>query len=84
MLLLVLTSYLFVQGPRLCAWRNVFCPPRLFPDFDRLALFDPPRFSRFPEKVMKKVITHNFKALSVYSAIQSMFCHLFFCCSRLS
>ena len=26
---------------------------------------------------MKKVITHNLKTLSVYSAIQSMFCHLF-------
>ena len=26
---------------------------------------------------MKKVITHNFKTLSIYSAIQSMLCHLF-------
>ena len=34
-------------------------------------------FSRFPKKVMKKVITHNLKTLSVYSAIQSLFCHLF-------
>ena len=78
MLLLVFTSDLFVQGPRLWTWHNFFCPLRLFPVFDRVASFDPPRFSRFPKKVMKKVITHNFKTLSVYSAIQSMFCHLFF------
>ena len=26
---------------------------------------------------MKKVITHNLKTLSVYSVIQSMFCHFF-------
>ena len=26
---------------------------------------------------MKKVFTHNLKIMSVYSAIQSMFCHLF-------
>ena len=78
MLLLVLTSYLFVQVPRLCVWRNFFCPLRLFPVFDRFASFDRTRFSRLPKKGMKKVITHNFKALSVYSAIQSKFCHLFF------
>ena len=79
MLLLVLTSYLLVQGPRLWAWHNCFCPLRLFPVFDPLALLDRPRFSRFPKKVMKKVITitHNLKTLSVSSAIQSMFCHLF-------
>ena len=77
MLLLVLTSYLFVQGPRLWAWHNCFCPLRLFPVFDRLALLDRPRFSRFPKKVMKNLITHNLKTLSVYSAIQSMFCHPF-------
>ena len=41
MLLLVLTCYLFVQGPRLWAWLNFF---------DRLASFDLPRFSRFPTK----------------------------------
>ena len=77
MLLLVLTSYLFVQGPRLWAWHNFFfCPTRLFPVFDRLASLDRPRFLRFPKKVMK-VFTHNFKTLSVYPAIQSMFCHLF-------
>ena len=34
-------------------------------------------FSRFPKKVMKKVITHNLQTLSVYSAIQSLFCNLF-------
>ena len=77
MLLLVLTSYLFVQGPRLWVCHNFFCPLRIFPVFDRLALLDRPRFLRFPKKVMKKVITHNLKTLSVYSAIQSMFCHLF-------
>ena len=57
MLLLVLTSYLFAQGPRLRAWHNFF--PL------NLASFDRPRFSRFPnlKKVMKKVITHNFKTL---------------------
>ena len=38
--------------------------PRFRPFSDR------PRFSRL---VMKKVITHNFKILSFYSAIQSMF-----------
>ena len=56
MLLLVLTSYLFVQGPRLWAWRNFFCPLRLFPVFDRLASFDRPRFSRFPKKSYKKFL----------------------------
>ena len=65
MLLLVLTSYLFVQGPRLMAWRNFFCPLRLFPVFDRLASFDQPRFSRFSKKVVKKVITHNFNTVHV-------------------
>ena len=78
MLLLVLTSYLFVQGPRLWAWHNFFLSPKAIPVFDRLASFGRPRFSRFPKKVMKKVITHKFKTLSVYSATQSMFCHLFF------
>ena len=53
MLPLVLTSYLFVQGPRLWVWRNCFCPLRLFPDFDGLASFDRPRFLRFPEKVIQ-------------------------------
>ena len=77
MLLLVLTSYLFVQGPLLWAWHNFFCPLRLFPVFDRLASFDRPRFLRFPKKVMKKVFTHNLKTLSVYSAIQSMLRRLF-------
>ena len=77
MLLLVLTSYLFVQGPRLWAWHNFFCPLRLIPVFDRLALLDRPRFSRFPKKVMKKVITHHLETLSVYSAIQSMFFYPF-------
>ena len=61
MLLLVLTSYLFVQGPRLWAWHNFFCTLRLFPVFDRLALLERLRFSRFPKKVMKKVIRHNLK-----------------------
>ena len=79
MLLLVLTSYLFVRGPRLRAWHNFFCPLRLFPVFDRLASFERHRFfAFFQKKVMKKVIiTHHLKTLSVYSAIQSIFCHLF-------
>ena len=77
MLLLVLTSYLFVQGPRLWAWHFFFCPLRQFPVFDRLASLDRPRFLRFPKKVMKKLFTHNLKTLSVYPAVQSMFCHLF-------
>ena len=47
-----------------------FFSPKAIPVFDRLALLDRPRFSRFPKQVMKKVITHNFKTLSVYSAIQ--------------
>ena len=59
-----------------------FCPLRLIPVFDRLALLDRPRFSRFPKQVMKKVITHHLKTLSVYSAIQSMF-FILFRCSRL-
>ena len=73
MLLLVLTSYLFVQGTRLqlWAWHFFFCPPRLFPVFDRLASLDRPRLLRFPKKVMKKVFTHNLNTLSVYPAIQS-------------
>ena len=76
MLLLLLTSYLFVQGPRLWVWRNLFCSLRLFPVFDPFASFDRPRFSRFPKKVMKKVITHNFNTVNVLSS--------FFRCSRLS
>ena len=73
MLLLVLTSYLFVQGPRLqlWAWHFFFCPPRLFPVFDRLASLDRPRLLHFPKKVMKKVFTHNLNTLPVYPAIQS-------------
>ena len=74
MLLLVLTSYLFVQGPRLqlWAWHFFFCPPRLFLVFDRLASLDRPRLLRFPKKVMKKVFTHNLNTLSVYPSIQSI------------
>ena len=48
-----------------------FCPPRLFPVFDRLASLDRPTLLRFPKKVMKKVFTHNLNTLSVYPAIQS-------------
>ena len=48
-----------------------FCPPRLFPVFDRLASLDRPSLLRFPKKVMKKVFTHNLNTLSVYPAIQS-------------
>ena len=80
MLLLVLTNYLFFQGPRahLWAWHNLFVPyQRLFPVFDRLASLDRPRFLRCPKK-KKKAVTHNLKTLSVYSAIQSMFCHPFY------
>ena len=79
-MLLVLTSYLFVQGPRLWAWHFFFffLSPKAIPSFDRLASFDRPRFSRFPKKSYEEGNTHNFKTLSVYSAIQSMFCHLFF------
>ena len=76
MLLLVLISYLFVQGPRLQLWAwhffFFFCPPRLFPVFNRLsASLDRPRLLRFLKQVMKKVFTHNLNALSVYPAIQS-------------
>ena len=71
MLLLVLTSYLFVQGPRLQLWAWHFFPPGLFPVFDRLASLDRPRLWRFPKKVMKKVFKHNLNTLSVYPAIQS-------------
>ena len=72
-MLLVLTSYLFVQGSRLqlWAWHFFFCPPRLFPVFDRSASLDRPRVLRFPKKVMKKVFTHNLNTLSVSPAIQS-------------
>ena len=48
-----------------------FCPPRLFPVFDRLPSLDRPRLLRFPKRVMKKVFTHNLNTLSVYPAIQS-------------
>ena len=74
MLLLVLTSYLFVQGPRLQLWAwhfFFFCLPRLFPVFDRLALLDRPRLLRFAKNVMKEVFTHTSNTLSVYPAIQS-------------
>ena len=73
MLLLVLTSYLFVQGPRLqfWGWDFFFCPPRLFPVFDRLASLDRPRLLRFPKEVMKKIFTHNLNTLSVCPTIQS-------------
>ena len=74
MLLLVLTTYLFVQGPRLQLWAWHFsCPPRLFPVFDRLALMDQLRLLGFPKKVLKKVFTHNLNTLSVYPAIQSKY-----------
>ena len=55
----------------------IYLSPKAIPVFDRLASLDRPRFLRFPKQVMKKVITHTMKTLSVYSAIQSMFCHLF-------
>ena len=55
----------------------IYLSPKAIPRFDRLASLDRPRFLRFPKKVMKKVITHNLKTFSVYSAIQSMFCHPF-------
>ena len=72
MLLLVLIRYLFVQGPCLQLWAwHFFCPPRLFPVFDRLASLDQPRLLHFPRKVMKKVFTHNLNTMSVYPAIQS-------------
>ena len=48
-----------------------FCPPRLFPVFDRLASLDRPRLLRFPKNVMKQVFTHNLNTLLVYPAIQS-------------
>ena len=57
MLLLVLTSYLFVQCPRLWAWRTFFYPPRLLPVF---------AFSK--KNVMKKVITHNSNTVNVLSS----------------
>ena len=73
MLLLVLTSYLFVQGLRLWVWLNFFVPWGIFPIFDHLASLGPPRFLCFPKKVMKKVFTHNLNTLSVYPAIQSIY-----------
>ena len=48
----------------------LFCPPRLFPVFDRLASLDRPGLLRFPKKVVKKVFTHNLNTMSVYPAIQ--------------
>ena len=60
--------------PRLQLWAwhfFFFCPPKLYPVFDRLASLDRPRLMRFPKKVMKKVFTHNLNTLSVYPAIQS-------------
>ena len=62
MLLLDLTIYLFVQVP----------------GFVGVTYSTDPDFRVFQKKVMKKVITHNFKTLLHYSAIQSMFCHLCF------
>ena len=68
MLPLVLTSYLFVQGPCLWAWPNFFLSQRLSPVFDHLVSFYRLRFSRFPKTVMKKVITHNFNTVNVLSS----------------
>ena len=41
MLLLVLTSYLFVQGPRLWAWRNFLVPYRGIPRFRPFSVVRP-------------------------------------------
>ena len=57
MLLLVLTSYLFVQCPRLWAWRTFFLSPKAIA-----------RFRVFQKKVMKKVITHNSNTVNVLSS----------------
>ena len=59
MLLLVLTSYLFVQCPRLWAWR-IFLSPKA------IVRFRP--FSHFPKKVLKKINTHNFNTVNVLSS----------------
>ena len=60
MLLLDLTIYLFVQGP----------------GFVGVAYSTDPDFRVFQKKVMKKVITHNFKTLLHYSAIQLLQVHV--------
>ena len=62
------------RGPRLWAWDNFFAPLGYSPF---ITVPNDPGFQVFQKKVMKKVITHNLKTLSVYSSIQSMFCHLF-------
>ena len=67
MLLLVLTSYLFVQGPRLSAC-GIFLSPNAVSRFRPFSVVLPTRpcFRVLQKKkFMKKVITHNFKTLSV-------------------
>ena len=56
---------------------NFFCPLKLFPVRPFSLVRTTQVFRVFQKKPMKKVITHNLKTLSVYSAIESMFCHLF-------
>ena len=50
MLLLILTSYLFVQGPRLWAWIIFFVPLGYSPFSTVKPRSNDPGFSRFPKK----------------------------------
>ena len=56
----------------------IYLSPKAGPRFRPFSLVGPTQVFAFSEKkVMKKVIPHNLKTLSVYSAIQAMFCHPF-------
>ena len=50
MLLLVLTSYLFVQGPRLWAWRNFVLSPKAIPRFRPFSIVRPTQVFAFSKK----------------------------------
>ena len=75
MLLLVLTSYLFVQGHCLWACHN-FLSLKAIPRFRPFSLVGPTQVFAFSKKSYEGNYTY-LKTLSVYSAIQSMFCNLF-------
>ena len=50
MLLLVLTSYLFFQGPRLWAWRNFFLSLKAIPCFRPLSVVRPTQVFTYSKK----------------------------------
>ena len=57
MLLLVLTSYLFVQGPRLWAWHNFFLSLKAIPRFRSFSLVGPNQVFAFSKKSYEGIYT---------------------------